>query len=617
MGAAQYQTILDGQYVGGMDSLLYPTDLAPGTYAYGINVTNRGGIIQTRPGKRRIISFCGRKAQGHFWARTIDDRNYELVAIDGKVYWAPFPFTKGTWTQLAGVSFSPYADWIYFVNTIQAIQYDGTGAIVVVEPRNVVFMQDGINTPCYWRLDDFSSGFVNATNFPGNPDAPSPNQNRFLPIGTAMLWQDNRLWVAADDLVFASDLLYGASFHEDTYLAEQSGFRFPRKVVNMYPAPVQGIQVYTESSMHSLASFVQDRTQWQTTEGFQSDVNLEIGIVGPWAYGLLHGMPWLMTHRGIISYDRALTQNLSTVILTMDGEMQRSKNLFASDISKSCIGTWENILLVSVPASCTENRHTWILDAGISQKLSNSTGMCWSGIWTGTYPIQYTSPIVNGTQHCYVLAYSAGYLALNEGDSPSPQPETDLALQSYIHLWENFIPNQMDDVETEVNCSFETKAFTLQTDDYYRFVFAEFMLVNLRGIVPVQVYVTGLAGNYQLLFSTTLRADVGPWGNPTINTDLYYVSKGRTTEFENYRRQVRHMRTKEWVVNEQPTDGAACLEIGRMDGIDKGFQLMLQWQGRLGVRMIKFFYDRQLQSPQGNCPTDESATPHIVLEATA
>jgi hypothetical protein len=181
------------------------------------------------------------------------------------------------------------------------------------------------------------------------------------------------------------------------------------------------------------------------------------------------------------------------------------------------------------------------------------------------------------------------------------------------------MPNQIDGCETPIHCSFETKAFTLTTDDYYRFVFAEFMLVNIKGTVPVQVYVTGLAGNYQPLFSTTLRADIGPFGNP-VNAVLYYVSnKGGTTQLENYRRQVRHMRTKEFVVNEEgnTSDGAACIEIGRPDGIDKAFQLMIQWQGRLGIRMIKFFYDRQLQSPQGVCPVDESQTPHIVLEATA
>ena len=32
------------------------------------------------------------------------------------------------------------------------------------------------------------------------------------------------------------------------------------------------------------------------------------------------------------------------------------------------------------------------------------------------------------------------------------------------------IPNQIDDVESDIHCSLETKAFVLQTDDYYRFV---------------------------------------------------------------------------------------------------------------------------------------------------
>jgi hypothetical protein len=606
MGAQQYQFVMDGQYVAGVDSLLYPTDLQQGTYAWGVNVTNRGGVVQTRPGKKRLTSFCGRKAQGHFWARTMDDRNYLLVAIDGAVYWSMFPFKQ--WQQLPNVTFRPDVDWIWFANTIQATYYDASNNLVILpQPRNVVIMQDGYSMPCYWQLDDFSSGVIDINYVTGSPRAP-------MPIGTAMIWQDNRLWLAQGDLVFASDLLYGASFQENTYLAEQSGFRFPRAVENLIPAPVQGVLVATNSSLHTLQSFIQNRPDWQTTPNFQADVSLEVGIIAPWAWTYLHGMLWLFTARGLISYDRALTQNLSTLILTADGEMQRSKFLINANVNRLCMGKWENILMVAVPASCVENRHTWIMDGGVAEKLNNQAGTCWVGIWNGTYPIQYTSPIVNGTQHNYELAYSAGFLALNAGESPSPQLETDLPLQSNIHLWENYIPNQIDDVETEVACSFETRAFLLQSDDYYRFVFAEIMVVCLKGVVPIQVYITGLAGNYQLLFQTTLRADIGPFGNP-VNGKLYYVSKDGTTELENFRRQARHMRTQEWVVNEGPTDGAACTEIQRMDGVDKAFQVMIRWQGRLGIRMIKFFYDRQLQAAQGSCAVDESTTAHICLEA--
>jgi hypothetical protein len=608
MGAQSYQVIIDGQWGTGVDSLLYPTDLAAGGYAWGVNVINRGGVIQTRPGKRRVTSFCGRLAQGVHWCRTLDDRNFALIAIDGLVYWAQFPFKA--WTPVSGVQFSSTARRIYFATGEQATYYDATNNLVLLpDPVNIVCMQDGVSTPCFWNAFDFSSGTIDVNSVTGTPRKP-------MPIGTVMLWKDNRMWVVVDNLVFASDLLYPQAFQENTYLAEQSGFRFPRTVIDMAPSPVQGILIKTDSSLHSLASFVQDRTKWQTTDKFQDDVNLEIGQIAPWGSVMLHGMPWIFTARGIISYDRALTQNLTTVILTVDGEMQRSKNLLAPDVSTIAMAAWENVLLVSVPASSVNNRHTWIMDAGIAEKLNVQSGMCWTGIWTGTFPVQWISPIVAGTQHCYELAYSGGFLALNQGESPSPQPETDLPLQANIHLWENFLPNQLDDVETDIMCSLETKAYTLSTDDYFRFVFAEIGIVNLKGVVPIQVYVTGLAGNYQPLFSTVLRADVGPFGNPTTETTLFYVTKSGTTEFENYRRQIRYLRTSEFIVH-QSADGAACVEIQRQDGIDKAFQLLIQWQGRLGIRQLKFFYDRQLQSPQGQCAVDESVTPHITLEATA
>jgi hypothetical protein len=606
MAAQDYQIILDGQWIGGVDSLLYPTDVAQGSYTWLVNGINRGGVVQTRPGKRRVVSFCGRKAQGMHWCRTIDDRNFKLVAVDGQVYLAPYPFKN--FTQLPGVSFSPTADRIYFCTGEQAYAYAPDNTIKLLDnPHNIVTMQDGTSRPCYWDAMSNASGIIDEHYITGNPPKP-------MPIGTAMLWKDNRLWLAVGNLVYASDLLYPQSFNEETYLAEQTGFRFPRAVTMLWPNPVQGVLVLTDSSMHTLQSFVQDRSQWQATEKFQDDVNLEIGLPAPFGIVNLHGMPWIMTARGLISYDRALTQNLSTVILTVDGEMQRSKNLFAPDTCYICMGAWENILMVAVPASSLYNRHTWIMDAGIAEKLNSQSPMCWSSIWTGTYPVQFTSPIIEGTQHNYELSYSAGFLALNEGESPSPQSDPG-PLQSYIHLWENYIPNQLDDVESDIHCSMETRAFTLSSDDYYRFVFAEFMLVNLKGVVPFQVYVTGLAGNYQKLFETTLRADVGPWGNPTKETMLYYVALNMTTEFESYRRQVRHLRSSEYVVNQEP-DQASCVEINRPGGVDKAFQLMIQWQGRLGIRQIKFFYDRQMQSPTGICADDEATSPHIVLEAT-
>jgi hypothetical protein len=616
MSAQQYQFIVDGPWPGGVDSFLYPTDLAPGTYAWAVNIVNRGGVVQTRPGKHRVISFSGRIAQGAHWCRTVDDQNFLLVAIDGKVYWSAFPFL--TWTVAANITLNANATRVWFATGIQAIQYNTDDSIALLpNPINIVTIQDGTTGPWFWNAVDQTNGIINAAYITGTANKVP------MPIGTAMLWKDNYMWLASKNIVYASDLLYPQAFSQQGFLAEQSGYRMPRSVTNMIPSPEQGVLVETDSSLHALESFIPDRTTWQTTTGFQSDVNLEIGLVAPFAIAYMHGMPWFLTARGVISYDRAQTTNLTSVLYTQDGEMMRSKQLLHQDVRRSCMGVWENCLLLSVPASSTYNRHTWVLDAGVAAKLNNPLGNCWTGIWTGTFPVQFVSPIVNGVQHNYELAYSAGYLALNTGDSPSPMVETGLPPQANIHLFENMIPNQIDDVESRISCSLETKAFVLATDDYYRFVFAEFMLVHIRGIVDVQVYVAGVAGNYQPLFSTTLRADIGPWGNPSQDSILYYVAaagenvpQGTTTQFENYRSQVRHLRSAEFIVHASP-DGAACTEIQRLDGVDKAFQLLIQWQGRMGIRQLKFFYDRQLQSPLGVCPVDESATPHITVEATA
>lgn len=617
MSAQQYQFIVDGPWQGGVDSFLYPTDLVQGTYAWGVNIVNRGGIVQTRPGRHRVVSFQGRIAQGAHWCRTVDDHNYLLVAIDGFVYWSPFPFM--IWTKAANITLNPLASRVWFETGIQAVQYNTDDSIALLpNPINIVTIQDGSTGPWFWNAADFTNGIINAAYITGTANKVP------MPIGTAMLWKDNYMWLASKNIVYASDLLYPQAFSQQGFLAEQSGYRMPRSVTNMIPSPEQGVLVETDSSLHALQSFIPDRTTWQTTQGFQTDVNLEVGLVAPRAIAYLHGMPWLLTARGVISYDRAQNVNLTTVLLTQDGEMMRSKQLLHQDVRRACMGTWENVLLLAVPASSTYNRHTWVLDAGIGEKLNNPIGLCWAGIWTGTYPVQFVSPIVNGVQHNYELSYSSGYLALNTGDSPSPMNPSDISLpsQAYIHLFENMSPNQIDDVESDISCSMETKAFILQTDDYYRFVFAEFMLVHIRGIVDVQVYVAGIAGNYQPLFQTTLRADIGPWGNPP-DAVLYYVAgpgeivkQGTTTTFENYRSQVRHLRSTEFIVHASP-DGAACTEIQRLDGVDKAFQLMIQWQGRMGIRQLKFFYDRQLQSPLGQCPTDESITPHITVEATA
>ena len=73
--------ISDGSWVGGCDTLLFPTDLLQGCYSWSVNVLNRGGIIQTRPRRRRLFSIPGNRAQGFGEFLTLDRRGDLLFAV--------------------------------------------------------------------------------------------------------------------------------------------------------------------------------------------------------------------------------------------------------------------------------------------------------------------------------------------------------------------------------------------------------------------------------------------------------------------------------------------------------------------------------------------------------
>lgn len=56
------EIINDGQWIGGQDSISYT--LAQGTYAWGQNVVNRGGILETRQGFAEIAAVSERDPRG-------------------------------------------------------------------------------------------------------------------------------------------------------------------------------------------------------------------------------------------------------------------------------------------------------------------------------------------------------------------------------------------------------------------------------------------------------------------------------------------------------------------------------------------------------------------------
>jgi hypothetical protein len=261
-----------------------------------------------------------------------------------------------------------------------------------------------------------------------------------------------------------------------------------------------------------------------------------------------------------------------------------------------------------VPAMSQFNRHTWVMDGGICNKLASSQGICWSGVWTGTFPVQFSTFKVNGVEHNLELSYSGGYL-------------TQSAQQKGIHLWENFIPGILnDDNTTPVQSSMETRMYMCPNDELHQCCYVELQLANVYGNVTLNFNIAGIAGLYQLVSTAVLRADVGPFGNTAApgGGTLYYVFGGQPNSImQSYRPQTRYVRSSETVITAASlanTQNPHMIELGVLDWIDKGFQILLTWTGNMGVRAIKFFYRPQSESAIGILPPNESVTPKIVLE---
>lgn len=591
----------DSGWTGGCDTLLYPTDLTQGCYTWSINCINRGGILQTRPRRRRLFSIPGSVAQGLCEFLTLDQTQYLVWAIDGNIYFSVYPFAS--YDTIPGVSFNPFARRIFFCSQVQAAKYNVDNTIAILPtPIKYLFIQDGTSSCAWWDGVTAYQPFSSFT--PVTPATPTgiANQDVFPPIGTAMVASGGRLWIAVGRQVYASDYVIPNQFREQAYLAEVSGFQFPRNVTCMQQGPQDsGTFVYTDRGIYTLQSNILDRTLWQTTPLFQNTITEEVGCVAPFSPIYQHGLPWFYTAKGFLSMDMALQIHISNVLYTRDGEMRRSKALLSPTLTGICSGIFENVLMVSVPHASQYNRHTWIQDGGIAPKLNNSIGACWTGVWTGTYPVQYATMIFDGVEHNYELSYANGYI-LNSG---AKYP---------ISIWENFQALALDDNVTPIRAKMETRMWRMPNDELFHACYVEVLVTQLTGIATLSFSLGGVSGLYQKLSTCTLRADVGPFFNVAMPT-IYYVFPGQMdTLIQSYRSQNRYPRSGDVVINASSAS-PHYIEVGLNDYIDKGFQVLLEWTGNLAIRVIKFYYRPFSSKSVGDTPSDESSIPHIVLDA--
>lgn len=552
----------------GCDSYTQSAELDDREFIMGMNVVCRGGIVQTRPGMKSL--FC--LPDGNFQGATLftpDNGVAQLVfAVDGKIYASPAPFTS--YRRIFQLQFSVSAKYIAWAVCLKSTDYDTDGNIYSLEdPYSVLVMQDGLTRAAYW------DGGIAAHLNPATP--PAPDQTDVVPgytetpIGLWMIWSGNRLWVSRGNQIFASDIGNPLKFTEATYLNEARAFYLSGPCTGITATPdQQGIIAFTDTNGTFFQSCIQQRTDWLSTPDFQKLILPNIGCVAPRSLVTQYGLNWWFGPRGFTNLNAAFRQNLSSRIDYQDNQMFASKSLLGPDLSGICATYYENYLMCSVPSGDVLNRHTWVLD----QAPFDGNGNAWTGIWTGTRPIEWCRGMVNGSERLFFG--SIDYDGKNR-------------------IWEAMLPDRTDN-GCRITCYAQLRDHAAGNLDQKQYDWSKFFLSQVLGEVDLNIYVASTKGGYQLQKNYHIVANEGQIFADTEYSELGPFMVGN-------RVQTRTIRTPS-----DPTDNEcnACgVESKEGNMIDYAFTHLLVWSGQMGIRAYQMHMRESPERKDGDCEEPE------------
>lgn len=563
MAAAQKSQDGDLAFPGNMNSFMHPDLLVPGTYARGMNVVSRGGILQCRPGYRCKFVLPQGKCQGGAIFRPRVGSPVILFAVNGLLYVSDSPFT--TYRQVTGVEFSPTADRLFFCQVEDSIQENLDGSLTFVDKRNLMVIQDG--------------GYARPVVYDGT----TAGHTSQIPLGGPMAWVGNRLWVAQDTSLFPSNLADPLSFTEYRFVAGASRhYTLPGPITALAKVPSTAsaqLAVFTHSTTTIFQAGISSRAQWNATPDFQKEVFPEVGCVANRSVVSHWGLLYWYSLSGVTSMDSAAQANLSSALPYRDAEMTDSKSALSSDLTGIACSTFENYLLVSVPHADTYNSHTWVADR--SPFLSVETQNPWNSFWTGTRPIEWLSGLIDGENRSLFL--SADY----DGEN---------------RLWEAFTPDRRDSgcpvtwwVETR-GCNFRAPT------DKKEFRYADLYLSELSGRVDLGVFWAGsLRGKYKRILSKRINASRGtfcPENEITRDSEIFGLKK-----------QSRTLRTQDAkALYEKETLKSCGVESSQSDLLDEAFQLLIVGSGPGALRGYIMYADPQTLNEDGNRSLERDET---------
>lgn len=565
------ERIVDGDttFALGMNSLFHPAQLDAGFYATGMNVLNRGGIVQCRPGYECLFAMPTGKLQAVILFRPKQSPEQIVFVVDGFVYVSDLPFKS--FRLLTNVLLSDTTDRVHWAMTEKSVDQNEDGSLEVVTPRSILILQDGVSPPVFF--DGAESGHLRNTN---------PLVNTLTPIGGPMAWVGDRLWVARGSKVFASDVGDPFSFTEDTYLGGNPFFIMSEEVTAMAITPslqFQQLVVFTENTTNLLQANIRDRAAWPTTPDFQRVLLPNIGCRAPKSVRAHYGLLWWFSNFGLTSLDIASLSQQTSKLPYADNEMSVSKGKMRGDLSGIVTASYENYFLVSVPYGDKYNRHTWVLDNSIGDTLLGQAPVAWNTYWTGTRPVEWACGEVLGIERAFYG--STDYDGVNR-------------------LWEAFKPQRRDH-DCPITWFVETRGYyaRLPLQDK-QFRYADVFLTELEDTVDVGVFWAGAdRGAYKKIQTKRIQAMRGSLRYDrqlTSGTDCIFSLK----------KQSRRIRTQDIWELPEVVRSSCGVEYDRIEAIDSAFQLLIVGSGAGAVSGIRMFFDLVNDDLSGTCEADEA-----------
>lgn len=577
----------DTRFDRGLDSLSDLLSLPPGCYGWAVNMFNRGGVLQTRPGYNWKFTLPSGKLQGLSSFTPQIGKPVLVAFVDGIGYASNYPYTS--FRRILGAYMSDSAEQVFTAQCVQTTQANPDGSITLILPKRVLMVQDGINPPAY-----FDGNKLTWLTGPGK-----------TPQGTCMAWVGARLWVARGPLVFASDLGNPTSFTEQTYntLGGVQYFTLPGNCTGLAPlpgAPNNNTQLlaFTDSTTNMFQANILNRNLWPNTANFQSVMFPTIGCVAPKSFAAVSGMLWWFSQLGTTRLDAAQASALTSRIFRFDRELTRSSYSMSHDVTKICTGVFENFVLLSTPYASKLNKHTWVYDSSVNDLMSQSAvsyltsawSSEWSAVWTGVQPVEWASICVDGIQRIFCASI----------DSDTGN-----------RVYEGFDKRKRDNETCDIPWSLESRGFTANSPLTKQFRFLHYALSELKGQVNLRVSWAGVSrGRWKVISTPTFYSEEG-----NIVADRKY---GYSDPLYGLKSQSRVARTQDVQDMLQDKLSSAGIEglvehiSDNKETVDTAFNFRIDGSGPCAVRHLVAFMDPKAPPDSGQRDEIEKSGTHFV-----